>query len=294
MKYVIPLVLACLLMSCDKDFKAPEPEHLIEQNVMEDILYDIKLLKAAKSKNYRILKDNNVKIDTYIYKKYKTDSITLRENIAYYATASFKTFKEIEDNVKQRFIAEQEKLGVKSKKTSLEEKKSPVLEVVEHVVDPAQNLLLSEDFKRWRAVNSSLFLSDEEFGDREVLKLVADTQISQHRIDIPVEKLNGRYEFSVLAKKGEMNIVRLRIGSQGYGVIFNLKSGTVENVQPNDVASITKVKNGWYKCTITCAVRNVTIARVNVFNTTSFSDYSGDDLKGVFVSNPKLVKVASR
>jgi hypothetical protein len=97
-------------MSCDKTYKAPEPELLIEQKVMEDILYDIKLLKSSRSKNYRILKDNNVQVDAYIYEKYKLDSITLRENIAYYASASFKTYKEIENNIKLRFEAEKEKI----------------------------------------------------------------------------------------------------------------------------------------------------------------------------------------
>lgn len=97
-------------MSCDKDFKAAEPENLIEQKVMEEILYDVKLIKASQRKNYRILKDNNVQIDAYIYDKYKLDSITLRENIAYYATASFKKYKEIENNVKLRFIAEKERV----------------------------------------------------------------------------------------------------------------------------------------------------------------------------------------
>jgi hypothetical protein len=77
---------------------------------MEDILYDIKLLKASKSKNYRILKDNNVQVDAYIYEKYKLDSITLRENIAFYASASFKTYKEIENNIKLRFEAEKKKV----------------------------------------------------------------------------------------------------------------------------------------------------------------------------------------
>lgn len=101
--YRIVALLLLFLASCNETFQAPEPEHLIEQKVMEDILFDIKLLRASKSKSYRILRDNNVQADTYIYEKYKLDSIVLRENIAYYATASFKTYKEMETNVKQRF-----------------------------------------------------------------------------------------------------------------------------------------------------------------------------------------------
>lgn len=87
-------------------FKAPEPDNLIDQPVMEEILYDISLLKAAKSKSYKILKDNNVQADVYIYEKYKIDSITLRQNIVYYATSSFKNAKGIEERIKLRFDAE--------------------------------------------------------------------------------------------------------------------------------------------------------------------------------------------
>ena len=110
MNKILIVIIVFVFISCDETFKAPEPKQLIEQNVMEDILYDIKLLKASKSKNYRILKDNNVQVDAYIYEKYKLDSITLRENIAFYASASFKTYKEIENNIKLRFEAEKEKV----------------------------------------------------------------------------------------------------------------------------------------------------------------------------------------
>jgi len=97
------LVLLLITVSCDKKFVAPEPDNLIDQSVMEEILYDIKLLKASKSKSYKVLKDNNVQADLYIYEKYKIDSLTLRQNIEYYATKSFKKSKEIEGNIKAGF-----------------------------------------------------------------------------------------------------------------------------------------------------------------------------------------------
>lgn len=125
------LLIVVLFISCDKDFKAPEPKNLIAQKTMEDILFDIKLLKATKSKNYKIIKDNNVQVDEYIYEKYKLDSITLRENVAYYATASFKKYKEIENNVKLRFVAEKKSIemeilerdSIKKIKDSVKKKK---------------------------------------------------------------------------------------------------------------------------------------------------------------------------
>jgi len=104
------LVLLLIIVSCDKSFKTPEPDNLIDQPVMEEILYDISLLKAAKSKSYKIIKDNNVQADVYIYEKYKIDSITLRQNIEYYATTSFKKSKEIEERIRLRFDADKAKV----------------------------------------------------------------------------------------------------------------------------------------------------------------------------------------
>lgn len=106
--YRFLLVLLFVTVSCDKNFRASEPDNLIEQDVMEEILYDIKLLQASKSKKYKILKDNNVQADTYIYDKYKIDSITLRQNIEYYATDSFKESKKIEERIRLRFVADKE------------------------------------------------------------------------------------------------------------------------------------------------------------------------------------------
>jgi len=104
------LVLLLIIVSCDKSFKTPEPDNLIDQPVMEEILYDISLLKAAKSKSYKIIKDNNVQADVYIYEKYKIDSITLRQNIEYYTTTSFKKSKEIEERIRLRFDADKAKV----------------------------------------------------------------------------------------------------------------------------------------------------------------------------------------
>ena len=116
MKQFIFLFFIISFVSCDKDFSAPKPDNLLEQQKMENILYDIKFLVAAKSKKYKILKDNNVKVAPLIYEKYKIDSTTLSQNIAYYTTHSFKTYKEMEHNIQLRFEAERTKIGVELKK----------------------------------------------------------------------------------------------------------------------------------------------------------------------------------
>jgi len=127
-KFVLFLILLSFA-SCDKDYSAPKPDHLLEKKQMEDILYDIKFLTAAKSKKYKVLKDNKVKVDSLIYHKYKIDSVTLYQNIAYYATHSYKTAKEIEHNIQLRFEAEKAKVELKlkeSEKKRLSKKKKEI------------------------------------------------------------------------------------------------------------------------------------------------------------------------
>ncbi len=107
-KVGVILIVVFLLGACDENFKAPKPDNFIEQAVMEDILYDVKLISAARSKSFKKTKDSNLKADKYIYHKYKIDSITFKQNLDYYATTSFKRFKEMEENIKLRFMKEKE------------------------------------------------------------------------------------------------------------------------------------------------------------------------------------------
>lgn len=110
MKKIVLIFLLTLFVACDKKFNAPQPDVLIEQKIIENILFDIKFLSASKSKKFKILKDNNVVADQFIFEKYKIDSITLYQNIAYYSTNSFEVAKEIEKNIELRFNNELKKV----------------------------------------------------------------------------------------------------------------------------------------------------------------------------------------
>lgn len=103
MKKIVLFIFLIFISACDKNFSAPEPENLIDQQKIEDILFDIKLLSASKSKEYKIFKDNNIEIAPFIYEKYKIDSTDLSQNIAYYTSHSFEIAKEIEKNIELRF-----------------------------------------------------------------------------------------------------------------------------------------------------------------------------------------------
>jgi hypothetical protein len=122
MKFFLSVFLI-LLISCDKNFKAPKPDVLLEEQVMEEILFDIGYLKAAKSKSFKVLNDNNVQADEYIYHKYKIDSTILRQNLNYYATKSFKKAKQIEEKIRLRFVNEKNDLEMRMADSTITLKK---------------------------------------------------------------------------------------------------------------------------------------------------------------------------
>ncbi len=100
------IIAVLFIFSCDNKFKVAKPNVLIKQSVMENILYDIGLLKAAKSKKFKVLNDNNVVAGEYIYRKYNIDSVTLRQNIEYYSANFFDTSKEIEEKIALKLKSE--------------------------------------------------------------------------------------------------------------------------------------------------------------------------------------------
>jgi hypothetical protein len=156
-------------------------------------------------------------------------------------------------------------------------------------------LILSQDFNDWTFVHSNSF-SDVNIigGDFGLLKLVPDTKLKQHRVDIPTKEIytKGIYRFTVLAKKAGQDFIRLRIGNIGYDVVFDLNKGIVLGTQKDVVANIVKEDNNWFKCSLECKfLYPIKVVRINAFNVKSRVFYSGNDLDGVYLSDFNLKKV---
>jgi len=100
MKKVIFIYIAILLVSCN-DKPVQKPDNLLDQEVMENILYDMAILQATQSFKHKILLDKNVKASEYIYKKYAIDSATYFQNYKYYAS-DIKSFKKIYHNINKK------------------------------------------------------------------------------------------------------------------------------------------------------------------------------------------------
>lgn len=123
MKKIISLfALVALLMSCNKDL-VEKPDNLIDKKVMGDILYDMSILEALKYQDPNSLYSNGINPKTYIYKKYKIDSLQFAKSNAYYA-ADYREYKKMYDALNDRLKKEKTAIDLIIKK---EEKKAAAL-----------------------------------------------------------------------------------------------------------------------------------------------------------------------
>lgn len=84
MKKVIYLGVFLAIFACN-DNPVKEPKVLLDEETMENILFDVAVLQAAKANSPEVLQANNIDSKDFIYKKYKIDSATYHQNNRYYA-----------------------------------------------------------------------------------------------------------------------------------------------------------------------------------------------------------------
>lgn len=94
------LVLLVLFVSCKEQVIA-KPDRLIAKDKMIDIMYDIAVLEGIKYQNPSSLDSNKINSATYIYKKYKIDSLQLAQSNVYYAT-DYVEYKDMYDTLVKR------------------------------------------------------------------------------------------------------------------------------------------------------------------------------------------------
>ncbi|WP_396197631.1 DUF4296 domain-containing protein [Flavobacterium sp.] len=100
MKKGILFFCAICLLSCSTNPVA-KPDHLLDKEVMTDILFDLAVLQAADGVMSHKLVQNNININTFIYKKYAIDSVTYYQNQRYYA-ADIVKYKKMHQEVLDR------------------------------------------------------------------------------------------------------------------------------------------------------------------------------------------------
>ncbi len=106
-KFILLFTTLIFVTTSCKEESIPKPKNLIEKDKMEDIIYDLAILEAARTQNSSV--QNYVKPTEFIKNKYKIDSLTFAKSTQYYAS-DIKEYKKMYDAVKDRLIAANGKL----------------------------------------------------------------------------------------------------------------------------------------------------------------------------------------
>jgi len=97
------VIIGFLILSCDTNSSITKPDVFLSSEKMENILYDLTLLKAIKT-SYNDQEGKALFNDAYIFRKYNIDSTILAQNQLYYAQSpkeSMVIYKRIEQRLKK-------------------------------------------------------------------------------------------------------------------------------------------------------------------------------------------------
>ena len=104
MKKVFIIIVTIFLVSSCNNNGVEKPKNLIDEDKMEDIIYDLAVLDGIRTQSY----SNQFDVPTaneLLKSKYKVDSLTFAQNTQYYAS-DIDNFKHLYDRVKNRLTEE--------------------------------------------------------------------------------------------------------------------------------------------------------------------------------------------
>jgi hypothetical protein len=108
-RFTVSLIcFASVLFSCGREIKPEKPENLIPETEFTEILFDMFVINSAKGVNKKVMEENGLKPEQYIYDKYQIDSLQFAKSNEYYAFDSEK-YTAILKNIKQK-VENQKKL----------------------------------------------------------------------------------------------------------------------------------------------------------------------------------------
>jgi len=117
-------------------------------------------------------------------------------------------------------------------------------------------------------------------------KVIADTGLSQHRVDQTSTSTSGVQTLSAYVKNAGYGFVWMRIGSVG-GVV-NIANGVTGFISTGVTVQSQDVGNGWRRVAITTSAGANEIARINMMPTSATADYSGDGSSGIYIWGAQL------
>lgn len=159
------------------------------------------------------------------------------------------------------------------------------------IEEERQNILFpSNDFANiaWTATEASIVsvANTDPEGNANSQKLVDTAVSSVHRIGISMSVVPNTYTVSLYAKAAEISCFTLiRSGSGLASARFNLATMTATNIADATNLTMTTVKNGWVRCTMTWTSA-VTITRtlfIQLENPAGTATYTGTGSGGLFL-----------
>ena len=109
------LILFVLLIACEANTANPPPAILIPEDTMEQILYDINLLKTIKNNRFGGEVPKEILNNNYILRKYNIADSTLKQNQIYYAQSPKRLFA-IYDRIYNRLEKVEDSINFLAKK----------------------------------------------------------------------------------------------------------------------------------------------------------------------------------
>lgn len=93
------------MFSCNKEKRPDKPKNLIPEAQFSDILFDMIVVNSAKGVNKKLLEDNGIFPEDYIFEKYNIDSIQFANTNTYYAF-DLEKYKKILEKVQSKVQSE--------------------------------------------------------------------------------------------------------------------------------------------------------------------------------------------
>lgn len=115
-RFILLFLMLLMVAACNRFGGPDKPENLISKEKMVSILIDSRLLTTGNTDTKRTMKDSNVVMNTYIFKKHNIDSLQFALSNSYYAFH----IDEYEE-IYERAIDSLERLGLKLKDVQAQE-----------------------------------------------------------------------------------------------------------------------------------------------------------------------------
>ena len=108
-KIIYIFALLFIVVACKKNI-VPKPDKFLDEKQMENLLYDLAVLESMKVSQAQKLDSLQFNPQQFIYKKYAIDSLSLAQNMVYYASFP-KEYDTIVKKVEKRIQLQRDSLS---------------------------------------------------------------------------------------------------------------------------------------------------------------------------------------